>query len=290
MSPNTSPECFICSYRQPKPDRPKKVFHHHFSSKQVRLTLGVEHVTSNLVYLCPTCQLLHLAKPDETLNVCVSDSQLHNFHFPEDKSTVIPPDTCHIDWVTIPGASIRELCDAWRLDYHRERRASRILLVGGIDHLVNGGDIVSFKEQVMGFKDNVDAQNRYHDSTSKNDFFVTTLPNPPKLCWFPDNGPTPRNYNNRLVEIANINAWINDFNDKNGMGKPPSFHTWGIRTSLKVLEDGSKWPLKTHRWNEWIKADKEEQKVQLNDSIRGKMGKAVVRFFEGEQNRKGTLS
>ena len=142
----------------------------------------------------------------------------------------------------------------------------------------------------MGFKDNVDAQNRYHDSTSKNDFFVTTLPNPPKLCWFPDNGPTPRNYNNRLVEIANINAWINDFNDKNGMGKPPSFHTWGIRTSLKVLEDGSKWPLKTHRWNEWIKADKEEQKVQLNDSIRGKMGKAVVRFFEGEQNRKGTLS
>ena len=65
--------------------------------------------------------------------------------------------------------------------------------------------------------------------------------------------------------------------------------TWGTRTSQKVLEDGSKWPFKTHRWNEWIQTDKDESNVQLNVTLRGKMGRAVVKFFEGEQTRKGML-
>ena len=283
------PQCHICSFQQPRPEKPEKVFHHHFSSRQVRLTLGVERLSTNPDYMCPTCQRRHLSKPDDRLNVCVSDSQLHNFHFPEDNRTIIPPDSCHIDWITVPGASLSQLCDAWRLDYHREKRASRTLLVAGIDDLIKEGNLDSFKEQVMGFKDNIDAQNRYHLSSSKNEFFIAPLLNPPKLCWFPDNGITPRNYTNRLVEIANINSWINDFNEKNGRSKPPSFHTWGTRTSLKVLEDGSRWPYKTHRWNEWEKTERDELKVNLNDFMRGKMGKAVVKFFEGERSRKGIL-
>ena len=282
-------ECVICSFRQPKTEKSRSVFHQHFSSRQVRVTMGIKKNKDNPDYLCPTCQISHSSKPDIGLNVCVTDSQLHEFHFPNQGGTVIPPDNSHVDWISIPGASINELCDAWRLDYHREARASRTLLVAGLDLLDRGGDKDMVIDQILGFKENIDAQNKYHDRAIKNQFYVTPLLNPPKFCWFPDNGAEPRQYKNRLVEIAELNEWINQFNCDNSMAKPPSFHTWGTRTSMKVLEDGSRWPLKTHRWNDWCRSERNEAKIHLNDFMKGRMGKAVVKFFEGEKDRRGIL-
>ena len=43
--------------------------------------MGIEKNKDNPDYLCPTCQISHSSKPDIGLNVCVTDSQLHEFHF-----------------------------------------------------------------------------------------------------------------------------------------------------------------------------------------------------------------
>ena len=133
----------------------------------------------------------------------------------------------------------------------------------------------------------MDAQNRYH--FGRNEFCVAPLLNPPKLCWFPDNGPEPANYVNRLVEISNINSWIKEFNVRNGITGLPSFQTFGTRKSKKVLSDGSSWDFKTHRWNEWRWSEPHSDKLHLNDTMRGKMGRSVVKKFEGEIKRKGHL-
>ena len=245
-------------------------------------------MTSTLDYLCPTCQRLHESKPAEGLNICVSGSQLHEFHYPRDSSVTVAPDIIHIDWLTIPGARVDELCDAWRLDYHREARPMRIMLVAGLNDLIKGGSKASFIEAVLGFKINVDAQNKYHLDGTKNEFCVAPLMNPPKLCWFPDNGSEPPGFQNRLVEIAEINEWINCFNKQNGMSGPPCFQTWGARSSRKILEDGSSWPFKTHRWNDWREEEKAE-KLHLVDKLRAKMGQTIVKYFKSEAERKGIL-
>ena len=290
--PNTNnmpPPCNICSYKQPRPDTPREVSHRHSSSRQVRVMMGVEDHWSNPYYLCPTCQAPHLAKLDYGLNVCVSTSQLHNFHQPRELGVVCPPDTLHVDWLTIPGATLEQLMYAWRLDYHKEARPMRVLLVAGLNDLIKGGDADQLKDMIGRFKTNIDAQNRYHTHTRRNEFSVATLLNPPKLAWFPDNGPPPPQHTNRLVELANINHWIQEFNLKNGMVAVPSFQTWGTRTSKKVLEDGTSWPFKTHRWSEWRRSEPTEDKLHLSDPMRIKMGKFVVKFFKGELERKGPL-
>ena len=183
--------------------------------------MGIEGLETNPDYLCPTCQVSHSSQPSGGLNVCITDSQLHDFHYPK-SGAVIPPDKSHVDWISIPGATISELCDAWRLDYHREKRASTTLLVAGLDLFEKGGDKDMIIDQILGFKENIDAQNRHHVNDSKNLFFVAPLLNPPKYCWFPDNGCEPRHYKNRLVEFNDLNAWIDQFNHDNGERGPRS--------------------------------------------------------------------
>ena len=128
-----------------------------------------------------------------------------------------------MDWITIPGATIRELSYAWRLDYHKEPRPQRVMMVAGLNDLIRGGDSEKFKEQVLQFEEQVDHQNRYH--FTKNEFIVAPLLNPPKLCWFSDNGREPPEYNNRVEEIHNINTWIKEFNSKNNMVGVPNYQS-----------------------------------------------------------------
>ena len=46
---------------------------------------------------------------------------------------------------------------------------------------------------------------------------------------------------------------------------------------------------KTHRWNDWRATETDHDKLHLKDSLRAKMGKSVVKFFQGELDRKGPL-
>ena len=280
------PRCNICSYNQPSPETARAVYHHHDSSRQVRLMMGVEGHWDNPYYLCPSCQAPHSARLTYGLNVCVSTSQLHNFHFPREEGVVVPPDSTHVDWITIPGATIDQLSYAWRLDYHREQRPQRVLLVAGLNDLIKGGNAAKVRESILGFKDDVLSNNRYHDVNKKNEFYVAPMLTPPKLGWFRDNGPRPRNYTNRLGELQELNAWIKDFNASNNIsGVLPNFQTWGTRS---WTDDWGQVRM-THRWNQWRSSEAVDDKLHLSDNLRAKMGKAVVKFFEGELERKGPL-
>ena len=280
--------CMICSNRQPRPETPRKVYHRHYSSRQVRVTMGVEHHYTNPFYLCPTCEAPHLAHQDNVgLNVCVSTSQLHDFHQPRQPGVVCPPDSLHVDWLTIPGANIDELSYAWRLDYHREPKPMRILLVAGLNDLLQDSTVKQIQEKILRFESDISGQNRHH--LRRNEFFVSPLLNPPKLAWFPDNGTPPPSHKNKLVDLFNLNEWIKKFNQNNGNIAVPNFETWGARKTTKVLADGSCWEFKTHRWNEWRQSEARGDMLHLGDKNRIKMGRSILNFFQGELDRKGPL-
>ena len=177
----------------------------------MRILQGVEYEVSNLIYMCPTCVNSHPARPDSGLNVVVSTSQLHNIHHPRSPVARSDPDPFHIDWLTVCGATIPELEAAWLADYRKQVRPMRILISAGIDDFAMGKTRDEVVESLMHFKNAVDKQNEYHPEV-KNEFVVATLLNPPKICWFTDNGPAPANHTNMLAELKEINSWIINFN------------------------------------------------------------------------------
>ena len=91
------PECNICSYRRYAPLGCIPIYHLHYSSRETRFMQGVEGSTSNRVYMCPTCQIFHPWRVDYGLNVCLADSQLHEFNWPKDPEVHCPPDSRIID-------------------------------------------------------------------------------------------------------------------------------------------------------------------------------------------------
>ena len=281
------PKCMLCSYRQPLPETPIEIYHRHRSARQVRVLQGAEYATRDCDYFCPTCQASHLARLPYGLDICVSTSQLHEFHQPRQPGVVCPPDSSHVDWLTIPGARIQDLLLAWKIDYHRQPRPMRVLLVAGLNDLIKGSSFDEITQQILRFRVNVDHQVHYHLG-KPNSFAVAPLLPAPRLVWFPDNGPTSPEYVNRLAEVDRLNEWIRNFNTFNNISQVPRFNIWGTRTTKRMV-NGAQVEFKTHRWNEWRASEAFEDKLHLTDKMRIKMGQYVVKYFQGERERNGEL-
>ena len=284
MSNSGPSECQICSYRQPEPDPKLPIYHKHNSARQQRILQNVEYEEENKSYLCPTCQALHASRPDCGLNICVSDS-LHNFNLPSDENVVCPPDTTHVDWLTIPTASIADLEYAWSLDYHRQKAPSRTLLVAGLNDLMKSGSITDVKDSIKAFKKTVDRQNRHHPG-AENQFPVAPLISPPKFTWFRDDGTVPNGHlGNKEDDIYALNQWIFEFNAQNGVPYVPHFNTLGVRRFKQWYDDGSWRMVVQHRMGQWTGSEAKHERGQLVDPMRIRMARMIVKYFEGEAER-----
>ena len=282
MASSRYPKCSICSYKQDRDKKPVPIYHRHYSAKQARVLQGVEYADTNTSYLCPTCQDSYYG-----LDICLTDSTLHEFYNPREPGVVCPPGPAHIDLVSIPGATVEELMFAWKVEYFKEPRPMRILLVAGLNDLVKGADFETFTTSVMRFDVNVSLQNRCHPGKT-NSFAVAPLLPAPKLVWFPDNGPHSPNYRNRRDEVSQINVWIKSFNQRKGIHQVPGFNVLGTRTSKRWV-DGAMTEFKTHRWNDWRASEDREDKLHLSDKLRVRMGQYVHKFFLAERRDKGPL-
>ena len=185
--------------------------------------------------MCPTCMASHPVWPATGLNVCLGDSQLHDVHHPRDVSVSCPPDSLHIDWVTVPGGSITDLEHAFSVDYAKQTRPMRILLTAGLNDIVRGASVNDVVMRIMHLSNVVDDQNSRHPQV-KNELVIATSLLPPKLVWFPDYGPPPAHHPNLLKEISELNSWIVYWNGLNNKGTP-RFNRFGVREGKKVLPD-----------------------------------------------------
>ena len=69
----------------------------------------------------------------------------------------------------------------------------------------------------------------------------------------------------------------------------PRFHLFGTRTSRRLV-NGVHQIFKTHRWQEWRSSEPRHDMLHLSDKMRIKMGRQVIRFFEGENERHGHIN
>ena len=109
------PRCQICSYNQLLGQERKAIFHKHFTTKSVRECQGVEEQPGD--YFCPTCKAIHTSRQNGRLKICVSSSTLHEFWAPRGGTEIYEGDAHHIDYITIHGAKIIDLVEAWKIDY-----------------------------------------------------------------------------------------------------------------------------------------------------------------------------
>ena len=262
------------------------VYHLHNSAREYRILQRVEYGSTNLQYLCPTCQDTHPARPEYGLNICVSTSQLHNFHQPREPGVTCSPDPIHVDWLTIPGAVMSDLDYAWRIDYHRQPTPMRILVVAGLNDLIKGGTKGTVMEGIKEFKKVVDENNRYHPGAA-NQFAVAPLLMPPKLVWYLDNGPPPPRHTNRLRELVELNNEIFEFNAQNGLPNVPHINLLGVRRLKQWNQDGSWRHVVHHRMGQWRETEARNDKLHLKDAMRVRLGKMVMSYFQGEVEREG---
>ena len=140
----------------------------------------------------------------------------------------------------------------------------------------------------MHFKFTVDRQNEYHPG-QHNELVIATLVNPPKYVWFRDNGPEPRNHNNLLKDIMEINSWIVFYNNQNGKNITPRFHRFGIRDGWSKDKGGKKKKVKKHIMEQWDSSQPVKERLYLCDKVKHRMALAVTRHFQGELDRHGKL-
>ena len=278
--------CNICSYHQRSPEEKLPVVHRHFSSREMRIMQGVEWSTTNRSFLCPTCFEHHPARPETGLNVCLSTGQLHEFHRPTDPDTICPPDSMHVDWVTIPGATIEDLDYAWSMDYEKCSRPQRVLLVAGNNDLLYGGDFDTVTNRILQLKNTVDENNQFHPEV-KNELVVGTLLNPPIMTWFNDNGTHPLNHSNRLEEILRINNWIVEFNASYNK-VTPRLHRFRVKHG-KHYVNGVQTAYTVHQFSHWKQVDSVRRMKHLTDYWKIRLGAAVIHHFEAEIRQLGVL-
>ena len=276
-------ECTICSYKQVLSSDRGPVFHNHFSSIFLRKLTGVEHSSND--YLCPSCKRQHVPYPENKLNIVVSDSTLHQFFAPSGYTETLQysGDTHHIDYLTIAGARISALLNAFRIEYvnNPPPMNMNVVLVAGYYDLAEGYARDYIIEKMYTFADLV--TNSTVNPEGRNTVTIASLLYPPQLAWLPDNGPFPHEeYVNNKNKIDWLNQEIKKLNEKLGVRFPPCFHTYGVRTSTRKRVDRYGQvhlrSVKSQRWEHWRESEPQNM-LHLSTERRFKMGEALNRYF-----------
>ena len=284
--PSTTPtkgskKCEICSFAQKLPAEKKAVFHDHFSSKSIREQLDVEFALSGSYY-CPSCKTNHSPYPTERTKVVLSDSTLHNFFAPPTPTlTQYKGDIVHVDYVTIPGATLETIFNAFKIEYSYHTKPVDVFVVAGYNDLVrnHGRDMIvktikSFCKYVLELT---------NEDNASNTITIGTMLYPPQLAWFKDDGPEPDNYFNQKEKIDWINDKIDLINNEHGMKFYLGIHKHGTRVSNNKIKDVDghvihQTHLKKHRWEHWREKERTRM-LHLTNERRFVLGKAVNEYF-----------
>lgn len=286
--------CPLCSYKQSPPDNIRPVFHRHFSTRQLRILMGVGDKEGS--YFCPSCKnvdspgKIHQQRTTERRRVIVSNCTLHNHYL----SGRYEGDIIHIDYCTIPMATIEELEHAYRVDYLNSEEPADVVLVAGLNNIARNEDEDQIMERIRKFAVMVTEESKNYNKQGRSSFAVATLTQPPKLAWEEDDGPSPYPRHRNFKEvIKRLNGRIILFNNAlrtNDRQPPtnqdtspetsqaPQFHNIGIKTRFELKED--KWtPVTQHEWKSWKKEGRRSLITQLNSEERAKMGRMINKYF-----------
>ena len=273
------PLCEICS----TDDLP--TFHQHFSSLWLRDITGIED--SGRSSLCPSCKRIHPPYPYPRQKMVVSDDLLHMVFAPPDQSVnvIYPGDTIHIDYLTIPGATLNELTFAFRKEYCEKplERPVDVVLAAGYNDIIQGHSRQQITDSFRHFADTV-LELCKNQHSQRNLVSICDLIYPPQLTWLPDDGPLPLNHSgNKLFTFEWLNEIILSMNMDNGVTEFVRLHKFGIRscTKRRVDQYGQVFQrrVRAHRFEHWCQGEVTTM-LHLKNEIRFKIAAAINKYFQ----------
>ena len=275
--------CEICSeYKFNRDIQPTPCFHTHNSSKNYRINAPLD-VWGN--YPCYTCTSTpHSCKIGVRYPVLVTSSILNNWQGMRSTNDY-PGDPFHIDYISIPGATIRELHHAFRAEYGNTHRPVDVILCSGLNDVINGSTSDQIMEEIYDFDKTVRSICFGDNSAYWSSFAATTLPFPPQLVSLSDEDrKLQRNCLNTLVDITTRIREMNrsDKHPHIPTYMAPCFHTWGVRIKQHSKLTGPANLMENfvdHRLVSW-KGSKPKRMLHLTDALKLKMGRAVVEYFK----------
>jgi hypothetical protein len=268
-------------------EKAARVTHKHFSTKFLR------NMTRNNVgeYFCSSCKRAHGSQPTPRVKLCLSGSTLHMFFAPPANAQLrvqYEVDAVHIDYITIPGAKIETLQQAFRIEYGKETRGIDVLVVAGLNNILRGDSVEALMRKIDLLRNTVMKQSTHFHPESPNTFAVATLLYAPLLCWFPDDGPLPSPYyRNRLEEMQWLNTELLRYNQANGVPNVPHVHKYGVRRDNRTNRDMygniTVRHKVDHRWEQWREEGRED-KLHLDDERRMMLGRMVNKYYRFNTN------
>ena len=255
--------------------------HKHFSSKAYRLNAPVD-VWGN--YPCTTCRSTpHSHKVGERIFILITSSTMCNWQG-DRKKNGYPGDEVHVDYLSIPGATISTLHHALLAEYGRAKTPVDICLIAGLNDILRDRTAEKVMKDILAMRKSVDEKFKYgHDST----FAVCTLPFAPICASLPAEGREMGFKTNKLEELTALTRGIKTLNQLGGHAGSfeycvPQFHTWGLKSSSSPIHHDSYLYMSNMEGvrDEYWREKKTEKKLHLSDHKRLMAGKAIQKYFQ----------
>ena len=138
MKENGCKVCTTSKYSQPDgADEWITYNHKHYSSLHDRIN-WYENNDTGPMYKCTPCKKMHLVRDAERVPIIVTSNSIYKWWEMEKRQ-----DGMHVDYIQIPGATVKELFLALKTEYMMELRPMDVLVISGeIDTTWSTGDSI----------------------------------------------------------------------------------------------------------------------------------------------------
>ena len=276
------PYCSICSEALSTifPQQ-RYAYHSHFSSIAQRTSSPLDHFAQ---HLCTTCStVMHPVKMGHRIPVVITSSVLANWQGRNRGSPgAYEGDPVHLDYITIPGATIEQLQHSFEVQYRGINQPLDVILIAGYNNILRYESLETILNRYSVFKKHV--INMSCAGGRMNSFAIATLPYPPRLTrlrddpYFPDYQPyydeTTQLLDELTPRIINMNKEEIDMRTR----LAPTFHTWCLSKGNSNNQGFSVGSLSRHRPAQW-REDHFLDQLHPSDPVRLRMGTAVGRYF-----------
>ena len=226
---------------------------------------------------------MHPVKMGHRIPVVITSSILANWQGRNRGSPgAYEGDPVHLDYITIPGATIEQLQHAFEVQYRGINQPLDVIFIAGYNNILRNESLETILNRYSVFKKHV--INMSCAGGRMNSFAIVTLPYPPRLArlrddpYFPDFQPdydvTTQLLDELTPRIINMNKEEIDMKTR----LAPTFHTWCLSKGNSNNQGFSVGSLTRHRPAQW-REDHFLDQLHPSDPVRLRKGTAVGRYF-----------
>ena len=274
------PFCAICSCTITRVKlEMSPVYHRHYSSMSLRVNYPTSILEAKGRYHCFNCEIVeHGCMQGARIPVILSSSTMADWATDAKKLGMYSGTPFHIDMLTVPGATIKELTHAMWSEYQEHPAPLDIVVFAGLNNLLQNQSLEQIKYEIRKAKEDLEYM------TPGNTVAFASILYPPMLSILPcdPKDKWPKDFYDRTGDIKELNRFIflmnrsGEFSDCSILA--PKCQTYGLRIVKSGTVIGILGRVNAHNLAAW-RENKVSEMLHLKPEQKLKIGKSVVSYF-----------